>query len=175
MNNFSCAGMVNSSIPPLPSPQHINQENFKSELASVLSSRPESLPCMDIKPMNLDLDLKSRPDGVSPSDWHNPASFMGPGNPFNHHSNSIPLPVSSSSATLQQPLPPQEMSTSAALQPPLCAGCRLRIVDKFYLCAVESKWHTACLKCVECGVELENQSSCFERDGQIYCKEDYVR
>jgi len=60
-------------------------------------------------------------------------------------------------------------------QPPLCAGCRLRIVDKFYLCAVESKWHTSCLKCAECGVQLENQVSCFERDGHMYCKEDYVR
>ena len=59
--------------------------------------------------------------------------------------------------------------------PPLCAGCRLRIVDKYYLCAVESKWHTSCLKCAECGVELENQTSCFERDGQMYCKDDYVR
>ena len=59
--------------------------------------------------------------------------------------------------------------------PPLCAGCRLRIVDKFYLCAVEAKWHAACLKCSDCGVELANQLSCFERDGNIYCKEDYIR
>lgn len=60
-------------------------------------------------------------------------------------------------------------------QPPLCAGCRLRIEDKFYLSAVDVKWHSACLKCAECGVELETQSSCFERDGHIYCKEDYRR
>jgi hypothetical protein len=60
-------------------------------------------------------------------------------------------------------------------RPPLCAGCRLRIVDKFYLCAVEAKWHSSCLKCSDCGVELANQLSCFERDGNIYCKEDYIR
>merc|ERR1719192_1682897 len=59
--------------------------------------------------------------------------------------------------------------------PPLCAGCRLRIEDKFYLSAVDVKWHSACLKCAECGVELETQSSCFEKDGHIYCKEDYRR
>ena len=60
-------------------------------------------------------------------------------------------------------------------RPPLCAGCRLRIVDKFYLCAVEAKWHSSCLKCSDCGVELANQLSCFERDGNIYCKDDYIR
>ena len=59
--------------------------------------------------------------------------------------------------------------------PPLCAGCRLRIEDKFYLSAVDVKWHSACLKCAECGVELETQSSCFEKDGHIYCKDDYRR
>ena len=53
-------------------------------------------------------------------------------------------------------------------QAPLCAGCRLRIVDKFYLCAVERKWHSACLKCAECGSELENEASCFEKEGNIY-------
>lgn len=59
--------------------------------------------------------------------------------------------------------------------PPLCAGCRIRITDKFYLCAVERKWHSSCLKCNECGSELENEASCFEREGQIYCKDDYLR
>ena len=60
-------------------------------------------------------------------------------------------------------------------QAPLCAGCRLRIVDKFYLCAVERKWHSACLKCVECGSELENEASCFEKEGHIYCRDDYLK
>ena len=74
-----------------------------------------------------------------------------------------------------QLVPPSSGETGEAGQPPLCAGCRLRIEDKFYLSAVDVKWHSACLKCAECGVELETQSSCFERDGQIYCKEDYRR
>uniref|UniRef100_A0A0K2SVJ4 Uncharacterized protein n=1 Tax=Lepeophtheirus salmonis TaxID=72036 RepID=A0A0K2SVJ4_LEPSM len=59
--------------------------------------------------------------------------------------------------------------------PPLCAGCRLRIVDDFYLTSVEKKWHASCLKCSECGGELEDQSSCFEREGHIYCKEDFLK
>lgn len=73
------------------------------------------------------------------------------------------------------PLPPSSSDSDPAGLPPLCAGCRLRIEDKFYLSAVDVKWHSACLKCAECGVELETQASCFEKDGQIYCKEDYRR
>jgi len=57
----------------------------------------------------------------------------------------------------------------------VCAGCNLRIVDKFYLNALDSKWHTSCLKCSDCGMELESQISCYERDGLILCREDYLR
>ena len=150
----------------------------------------------DIESNGMNLDVKSGPllgkwkdeidNGMNSPDWHNNSTgFMGP----NHHQNQgpsdnnlVPLPASSSSpGSHQHVLQPSlgcsnssVMADSSAL-PPLCAGCRLRIVDKFYLCAVEAKWHTACLKCAECGVELENQLSCFERDGQIYCKDDYVR
>ncbi len=66
-------------------------------------------------------------------------------------------------------------SSLGVLKLPLCAGCRLRIVDKFYLSAVEQKWHASCLKCSECGVELEGQVSCYERNGHIFCKDDYLR
>ena len=59
--------------------------------------------------------------------------------------------------------------------PILCAGCKLRIMDKFVLEVVDAKWHSTCLKCVECGVVLENHMSCFERDSQYFCKDDYVR
>ena len=68
-------------------------------------------------------------------------------------------------------LSPDDMPDSV----PLCAGCQLRILDKFYLCAISRKWHASCLKCSECGVELETQLSCFEKDGNIYCKDDYLR
>jgi len=59
--------------------------------------------------------------------------------------------------------------------PPLCAGCRVRITDKFYLCALERKWHASCLKCTECGVNLENEASCFQKEGHIFCRDDYLR
>ena len=68
-----------------------------------------------------------------------------------------------------------ETSEGGDCEPPLCVGCRIRITDKFYLCAVERKWHSSCLKCVECGAELENEASCFEREGHIYCRDDYLR
>ena len=68
-----------------------------------------------------------------------------------------------------------ETSDGSEGEPPLCAGCRIRITDKFYLCAVEKKWHASCLKCAECGAELENEASCFEKEGQIYCRDDYLR
>ena len=68
-----------------------------------------------------------------------------------------------------------ETSDARDGEPPLCAGCKIRITDKFYLCAVEKKWHSSCLKCAECGAELENEASCFEREGQIYCRDDYLR
>ena len=71
---------------------------------------------------------------------------------------------------------PQDLTGGPSLDPPpLCAGCNLRIVDKFYLSALDSKWHTSCLKCSECGMELESHISCYERDGLILCKEDYFR
>jgi len=65
--------------------------------------------------------------------------------------------------------------TAAATAAAVCAGCNLRIVDKFYLNALDSKWHTSCLKCSDCGMELESQISCYERDGLILCREDYLR
>ena len=40
-----------------------------------------------------------------------------------------------------------ETSEGGEGEPPLCAGCRIRIQDKYYLCAVEKKWHSSCLKC----------------------------
>jgi hypothetical protein len=58
---------------------------------------------------------------------------------------------------------------------PLCAGCRLRIVDKFYMCDVARKWHTSCMKCKECGAQFDGQASCYEKDGLILCKEDFLR
>ncbi|XP_042881183.1 LIM/homeobox protein Lhx9-like isoform X1 [Penaeus japonicus] len=56
-----------------------------------------------------------------------------------------------------------------------CAGCSERIVDRFYLLAVERKWHAGCLRCVACHTSLDAAVTCFARDGHIFCREDYHR
>lgn len=66
-------------------------------------------------------------------------------------------------------------ATPPSLDLPLCAGCRLRITDSFIMSCTERKWHSRCLKCVECGVELGDLTSGFEWHGQMFCKEDYHR
>lgn len=53
--------------------------------------------------------------------------------------------------------------------------CRLRIVDKFFLCALDQKWHSSCLKCSQCGVPLEEQMAFFRHEDRLYCKEDYSK
>ncbi|ALC41396.1 ap [Drosophila busckii] len=54
-----------------------------------------------------------------------------------------------------------------------CAGCGRQIQDRFYLSAVEKRWHASCLQCYACRQPLERESSCYSRDGNIYCKNDY--
>lgn len=87
---------------------------------------------------------------------------------------SFPLDMEAQDPLLQPPLNHLHAGHEDFL-PPYCSGCHLRIVDKFYLSAVDSKWHVSCLKCSECGIELESHVSCYERDGLILCKDDYLR
>ncbi|XP_055373944.1 protein apterous [Condylostylus longicornis] len=56
-----------------------------------------------------------------------------------------------------------------------CAGCGRFIQDRFYLSAVEKRWHASCLQCCICRRPLEQDTSCFQRDDNIYCKNDYYR
>uniref|UniRef100_A0A1B6LGL5 Apterous n=1 Tax=Graphocephala atropunctata TaxID=36148 RepID=A0A1B6LGL5_9HEMI len=57
----------------------------------------------------------------------------------------------------------------------VCAGCGRRISDRFYLFAVERRWHSSCLQCCQCRRGLDGEITCFARDGNIYCKKDYYR
>ena len=56
-----------------------------------------------------------------------------------------------------------------------CFGCGNHITDRYYLLALDQKWHTWCLKCCICKVSLDSEVSCFTRDSRIYCKEDYYK
>lgn len=57
----------------------------------------------------------------------------------------------------------------------ICSGCGHRILDRYYVLAVDRQWHNECLKCHNCAIVLSNQLTCFSRDGLILCKEDYYR
>lgn len=57
----------------------------------------------------------------------------------------------------------------------LCDGCGLKILDRYYLFAVDKRWHATCLQCSQCTRTLATEIKCFYRDGNIYCKTDYQR
>lgn len=57
----------------------------------------------------------------------------------------------------------------------LCDGCGLKILDRYYLFAVDKRWHASCLQCSQCARTLASEIKCFYRDGNIYCKADYQR
>ena len=45
-----------------------------------------------------------------------------------------------------------------------------------YLVKVSGKvWHTSCLKCCMCGLELGKEATCYTKEDKIYCKTDYAR
>ncbi|XP_037046639.1 protein apterous-like isoform X1 [Bradysia coprophila] len=68
-----------------------------------------------------------------------------------------------------------ESSSEILTGPDDCAGCGRLIQDRFFLQAVEKRWHVGCLRCCVCSQLLESETSCFSRDGNIYCKSDYYR
>lgn len=37
------------------------------------------------------------------------------------------------------------------------------------------QWHESCLKCAECDCKLQENSTCFVKNGKAYCKTDYTR
>ncbi|CAF0816578.1 unnamed protein product [Brachionus calyciflorus] len=58
----------------------------------------------------------------------------------------------------------------------ICFGCGILIHDQFILrVAPDLEWHAKCLKCYECGQYLDENCTCFVRNGKTYCKLDYVR
>ncbi|KAL1117071.1 hypothetical protein AAG570_004399 [Ranatra chinensis] len=74
----------------------------------------------------------------------------------------------------------QQLQQVVGQQPPhqelvVCAGCNARITDRFYLFAVDRRWHASCLQCSQCRLPLDGEVTCFARDGSIYCKKDYYR
>ncbi|KAK3592289.1 hypothetical protein CHS0354_032679, partial [Potamilus streckersoni] len=55
----------------------------------------------------------------------------------------------------------------------ICSQCGLVITDRYIMRVNEQSWHTRCLICCICQTSLEN--TCFIKDGNLYCKTDYIR
>ncbi len=56
---------------------------------------------------------------------------------------------------------------------PSCASCHSSIDDKYLCNLMNMYWHEECLLCSQCGCAL-NQT-CFFKNGQLYCKDDYLK
>lgn len=95
-----------------------------------------------------------------------PAELPRPPSSFEHHIPKIE-PIHAPSTP---PTPPVNTEDSA-----ICAGCCSKITDRFYLQAVDRRWHASCLQCCQCRNTLDGEITCFSRDGNIYCKKDYYR
>ena len=58
----------------------------------------------------------------------------------------------------------------------LCIGCGLLIKDQYiYKVLPDMQWHESCLKCSECDCKLEENSTCFVKNGKAFCKTDYAK
>ncbi|XP_063235162.1 LIM/homeobox protein Lhx9-like isoform X2 [Bacillus rossius redtenbacheri] len=102
----------------------------------------------------------------TPSSNNNTAAGSCSVHPCSHHRYDPPP---------HEPLRPkaeQEEDCEAAVK---CSGCGQRIADRYYLLAVDRRWHAACLRCCQCRRALDSEVTCFARDGSIYCKRDYQR
>ncbi|KAM4021363.1 LIM/homeobox protein Lhx3 [Anomaloglossus baeobatrachus] len=56
---------------------------------------------------------------------------------------------------------------------PLCAGCNQHIMDRFILKVLDRHWHSKCLKCNDCQIQLAEK--CFSRGDSVYCKDDFFK
>nr|XP_040241070.2 LIM/homeobox protein Awh [Anopheles coluzzii] len=56
-----------------------------------------------------------------------------------------------------------------------CGSCAEPITDRYIFEVNGSAWHGSCLRCTVCFCPLERQVSCYLRDGDMYCKSDYIK
>ncbi|XP_076263902.1 protein apterous-like isoform X2 [Rhynchophorus ferrugineus] len=99
-----------------------------------------------------------------------PPELRRPGSSFDHHIPKIEPDTTPSSP----PTPPSSCADDLG-GAAICAGCGVKITDRYYLQAVERRWHAQCLQCCQCRNTLDGDITCFSRDGNIYCKKDYYR
>ncbi|EDS33738.1 lim homeobox protein [Culex quinquefasciatus] len=69
----------------------------------------------------------------------------------------------------------KDLIAAETVTPEKCAGCGIPIRDRYYLLVADRAWHNQCLRCCKCLANLETELSCYAREGNIYCKDDYYR
>lgn len=57
----------------------------------------------------------------------------------------------------------------------ICEVCWLKITDRFYLQVGTKKLHNRCLKCRACMTSLCSDTSCYEKNEQIFCRTCYFK
>ncbi|XP_017876306.1 protein apterous-like isoform X1 [Ceratina calcarata] len=120
--------------------------------------------------------------------FENPSDLSMPPQTHHHHHHHHHHPHLHPQTHTQEQQTAEHLHAIPKLEPPptppaqsedvpgvVCAGCGLRISDRFYLQAVDRRWHAACLQCSHCRQGLDGEVTCFSRDGNIYCKKDYYR
>ncbi|XP_066260226.1 LIM/homeobox protein Lhx2 isoform X2 [Euwallacea similis] len=99
-----------------------------------------------------------------------PPDLRRPGSSFDHH-----IPKIEPDTTPSTPPTPPSSCADEIGGIAICAGCGHKITDRYFLQAVERRWHAQCLQCCQCRNTLDGDITCFSRDGNIYCKKDYYR
>ncbi|KAL3870697.1 hypothetical protein ACJMK2_038741 [Sinanodonta woodiana] len=57
----------------------------------------------------------------------------------------------------------------------ICGACGVKIREKYLLRVDEQSWHLQCLRCCICDSSLEDHKTCYNKEGNFYCKLDYYR
>lgn len=57
----------------------------------------------------------------------------------------------------------------------MCSSCADYINEQTLLSVNSQYWHSKCLRCSQCSIQLENHPTCFIKGDSIYCKNCYNR
>ncbi|XP_061197109.1 LIM/homeobox protein Awh-like [Saccostrea echinata] len=84
------------------------------------------------------------------------------------------LGSSSSSLSSDSAFAEQLTSPVESCEDQICEGCHELILDRYFLHVNGGSWHSSCLRCCVCCLQLDQEESCFVKDDNIYCRQDYI-
>ncbi|KRZ11128.1 LIM/homeobox protein Lhx1 [Trichinella zimbabwensis] len=67
----------------------------------------------------------------------------------------------------------EDIKSQLSVNMTLCAGCKKPIYDRYLYHVMDKSWHGSCIVCEVCQTPLDDR--CFTRDGQIFCKTDFLK